>query len=119
MQQVRRKELLAEQIGQLEAMLMSERAAERSVAADWPQITRELRTEYNGHFVQLAGAAGHGGAVSRSTVSAAMVWDFLQMSSLPEETLRSVFELTVVDHRRGVDVEEFMLAMHITIYLNR
>ena len=112
--EVRRKEFLAEQIGQLEAMLLSEREAERGAAADWPPITRELRTEYNGHFVQLAGAAGHGGSTSRSTVSAATVWDFLQMSSLPEQTLRGIFELTVVDHRKGVDVEEFMLAMHIT-----
>ena len=112
--EVRRKEFLADQIGQLEAQLLSEREAERSAAADWPPITHQLRTDYNGHFVQLCGAGGLGGAMSQSTVSAATVWDFLQMSSLPEQTLRGIFELTVADHQRGVDVEEFMLAMHIT-----
>ena len=109
--EVRRKEFLAGQISQLEALLLSEREAERSAAADWPPITRDLRAEYNSHFIHLC---GHGGALSQSTVSAASVMDFLRLSSLSEQTLLAVFELTVADHRRGVDAEEFMLAMHIT-----
>jgi hypothetical protein len=109
--EVRRKEVLADQIIYLEAQLLSERDAERSAAADWPPITRELRTEYNSHFIQLC---GHGGPSSQSTVNAASVIEFLRLSSLSDQMLRAIFELTVADHRRGVDVEEFMLAMHIT-----
>ena len=109
--EVRRKEFLAGQISQLEALLLSERKAERSAEADWPPITRDLRTEYNSHFIHLC---GHGGTLSQSTVSAASVMEFLRLSSLSEQTLIAIIELTVPDHRRGVDAEEFMLAMHIT-----
>lgn len=109
--EVRRKEFLAEQIGQLEALLHSEKEAQRSAAADWPPITRELRTEYNSHFIRLC---GHGSASPQSTVSVASVVEFLRLSKLSDRTLREVFDLTVTDHTRGVDAEEFMLAMHLT-----